>query len=71
MQAEWTDKGKEEAVVGGSVQEPQTRCCLVGESERSRASEDSSLSYWGGMVVAGTLRGNGLVSIGGDQTRCS
>ena len=46
--------------MGGSVQEPQTRCCLVGESERSRASEDSSLSGWGGMVVAGTLRGNGL-----------
>lgn len=48
MQAEWTDKGKKEAVVGGSVQEPQTRCCLVGESVRSRASEDSSLSCWGG-----------------------
>ena len=46
--------------MGGSVQEPQTRCCLVGESERSRASEDSSLSCWGGMRVAGSLRGSSL-----------
>lgn len=40
--------------MGGSVQEPQTPCCLVG------GSEDSSLSCWGGMMVAGTLRGNEL-----------